>query len=261
MSKSIGRINGKSLRMFAIVACMVFLYSICMVALEVDFFELLSAIPHFLNFLFFKFFPPNIASIPLYIKPILDTVFAAILATIISTILATILSFLVAKKTTPWEPLSFIIRAILSLFRNVPILVWASLLTIIFGIGITSGIIALIIFGAAFLTRVLADAIDDVSRGVFEAMQACGATRMELIKHGIIPAYMPSFYAWMLFMLEVNIKASAILGLVGAGGLGYELKKSMDLFQYQEACAIIVVLILMMLAIEFISNRIRRNLI
>lgn len=259
--KNLTMMNVSKIRKYLVFATIVLIFYLCMQALEFDILEFFLSFPRFMSFLVFEFFPPNFSVVLKYVDPILDTVFAAIIATIISTGVAVVLAFIVAKKTTPHQALSLAVKSFLSLFRNVPMLVWASLLTIIFGIGITAGVVALVIFSIAFLTRVLADAIDDVDIGVFEAMNSVGATRMQVIKQGIIPTFMPSFYAWILFMLEINIKASAILGLVGAGGLGYELKKNLDLFQYREACAIVFILIVMMLVIEYISTQVRSRLI
>ncbi|WP_277871034.1 phosphonate ABC transporter, permease protein PhnE [Culicoidibacter larvae] len=244
-----------------IIIFIVVIFLICMYMLEFNPIQFLIALPEFIYFLFFKFFPPSFNEITKYIPPILDTIYAAVISTFISTILGLLLAFLLAKKTSPFPLVSLLLRSFLSLFRNIPLLIWAAILTIVFGIGITAGIIALIIFTTSFLARVLSEAIDDIGNEVFEAVAFTGATKIQVIKHGVIPSFMPSFYSWTLFLLEINIKASSILGLVGAGGLGYELKKSLDLFQYNNASALVLIMGIIMLTIEFVSNRIRSSLI
>lgn len=258
-----GKVKMKNKKTDIIIYGLVLLLIIggCMYILDFSFFKFVVSVPAFFQFLFRSFLPPDLGKLPRYFDAIMSTVYAAIVSTTISASIAFILSFVVADKTTPHKAISVDIRSILSLFRNVPTMVWAAVLTIVFGIGITAGIIALIIFSVAFLTRVLSDAIDETDNGIIEAMMSVGSTRFEIIIHGIIPTFIPTCYSWILFMLEVGIKSSAVLGLVGAGGIGYDLKKNLDLFHYREASALILILVIMLLAIENVSNRIRGRLI
>lgn len=251
----------KNKRNIIILIILLLVYVIASYRIEFNLLTFILSTPGFAAFLATEFFPPTLSSLAKYVQPILGTISAALIASILGSIIAFGLALLVSKKTSPVPWAGHIMRIFLTLFRNIPMLIWATLFTIIVGIGSTAGIVALILFTITFLTRVFADALDNSDSGMIEAMESVGASRLLVLRYGILSAFAPSYYSWLLFVLEINIKASSILGLVGAGGLGYELKKNLDLFRYHEASALILVIVVMLLLIEVISNRIRRILI
>lgn len=229
--------------------------------IQFDLVEFAAGIPLFLRFLFTDFLPPNVTNISSYIRPVLDTLIFAVVGTFISSAIGIVVSFLIARNTAPNTAVRIVLRGIVSFVRNVPFLVWASLLVIIFGVGTMPGLFALLIFGSCFLSRVYAESIEALDKDVTEALESSGATYSQILKHAIIPQFMPAFYSWTLFMFEINIRSSAILGLVGAGGIGSNLKQAMDLFQYGRASMIIVILILLILVVEFLTQKIRERLL
>ncbi len=228
---------------------------------DFNFIVLLKSIPTFLTFIFVDFFPPNISDIKDYIRPVLDTLFVAVVATCISSFLAMGAGLLMAHNTTPHPTVRVISRGVVTFFRSIPFLLWASILVIILGVGVMPGIIGLILFGSAFLARVYAESIEEIGLESVEALEAVGATYAQKIKHAIIPQFLPSFISWTLFMFEINIRASAILGIVGAGGVGILIKQTMDLFQYGKTATVISIMILLILAVELVTNRLRERLI
>jgi phosphonate transport system permease protein len=247
-------------QLVAIVAfVLVFVMSIWYV--ELNIIELVMGIPTFVQFLFFDFFPPNLSDMQDYIKPFADSLIFSVIATCISSFIAMLIAFMMAFNTTPHPLLRTVFRGINSIFRNIPFLVWASVLVVIFGIGTLPGLITLIMFGISFLSRVYAESIEEIDKNVLEALDACGATYWQRLKHAVIPQFMPSFYSWTLFMFEISISASAVLGLVGAGGIGGVLKLTMDLFQYSKTSTIVAIMIGLILMVEFVTHRIRERLI
>lgn len=226
-----------------------------------DLIEFISGIPLFLNFLFTDFLPPNFANMDSYLRPVIDTLIFAVVGTFISSALGLVIAFLMARNTAPHPAVRIVLRGIVSFVRNVPFLVWASLLVVIFGVGAMPGLFSLLVFGTCFLARVYAESIEELDKEATEALEASGATYGQIIKHAIIPQFMPGYFSWTLFMFEINIRASAILGLVGAGGIGSNLKQSLDLFQYSRASMIIVILIVLILAVEFLTQRIRERIL
>lgn len=228
---------------------------------KLDVVELLASIPAFLRFLFVDFFPPNVSDIDNYMNPVVDTLIFAVVATCLSSGIGLLFGLLMAHNSSPHPSIRFALRGLLSFLRNIPFLVWASLLVMIFGIGSLPGLLALVLFGSGFLARVYAESIEELDKDSLEALDACGATYGQKIKHAIIPQFLPSFYSWTLFMFEINIRASAVLGIVGAGGLGSVLKQSMDLFQYSKTSTIIAIMVVLILIVEFITHRIRERLI
>jgi len=223
--------------------------------------ELFQSIPIFISFIFTDFFPPNFSDVADYVKPVIDTLFISVIATCISSFLAMVLAFLMAHNTTPHPVCRIVARGIVTFLRSVPFLLWAAVLVVILGVGPLPGMIGLILFGGAFLARVYAESIEEIGSDSLEALDAVGATYGQKIKHAILPQFLPSFFSWTLFMFEINVRASAILGIVGAGGVGVLIKESMSLFQYSKASAVITIMIIMILMLEFITNRLRRRLI
>ncbi|MDQ0859861.1 phosphonate ABC transporter, permease protein PhnE [Bacillus sp. V2I10] len=223
--------------------------------------ELVQSLPTFIQFLFTDFFPPNISDIKTYIGPVVDTIIFAVIATCFSSLFGIVIGFLMAHNTTPHPVFRIVFRGGISFLRNIPFLVWASILVVIFGVGTMPGLFALVLFGTSFLSRVYAEAIEELDKEVGEALDACGASYLQKLKHAIIPQFLPSFYSWSLFMFEINIRASAILGLVGAGGLGSIIKQTMDLFQYSKTSTAIAIMVVLILMVEYVTHRVRERLI
>jgi len=228
---------------------------------EMDIFELIQSIPLFFQFLFTDFFPPNISDLSTYLGPVVDTLIFAVVTTCLSSVLGIVIGFCMAHNTTPHSAVRLFFRGIIAFLRNIPFLVWASILVVIFGVGTMPGLFALVLFGTSFLSRVYAESIEELNKEGIEALDACGASYFQKIKHGIIPQFLPGFYSWTLFMFEINIRASAILGLVGAGGMGSILKQTMDLFQYGKTSTVIAIMVILILMVEYVTNRVRERLI
>lgn len=218
---------------------------------------LLQALPEFFRFFFVDFLPPSFVNWQHYIDPVLETIFFAILATFISAIVSVILAFLATGKRKLLAPFRYLIKFFASVIRNIPVLVWASILVIIFGIGGLSGILSLIIFDIGFLIRSYSESIEEMDDTVLLALNASGVSPFVQVFRGKIPVFMKSFYTWTLFMFEINIRASAILGIVGAGGLGLKLKEATGVFRYHQAATIIIIMAVMILVIEFLTNKVK----
>lgn len=223
--------------------------------------DFINAIPTFFSFIFTDFFPPNFTDFQLYLRPVIDTILLAFIATGFSSVFGVIFAILIAQNTAPNKAISIFLRAILTFFRNIPTLVWASVLVIIFGVGNLPGLLALIIFGTSFLARVYAESIEELDRHAVEAIEAVGGNYFHIIRHAIFPQFMPSFLNWTLFMVEIGIRASAILGLVGAGGLGTIIKQTMDLFQYSKTSMAILIMIVLIIFVETASQKLRERII
>ena len=155
-------------------------------------------------------------------------------------------------------PLRFIARIFISFLRNIPVLVWAALLVYIFGIGNMVGLIALVFATLGFLARSYSESINEVAGSKLESLKASGASYLQILFHGLVPEFVPALINWTLFSFEINIRASAILGMVGAGGIGIMIQTNIRLFKYREALSLIVILITMVLVTEILTNKIRR---
>ena len=145
--------------------------------------------------------------------------------------------------------------------RNIPTLVWAFILFSSLGIGTGVGFIALLISTFAFMTRAFIEVIDEVSCDAMEGLTACGGTFWQKVCQGIVPTCLTQFIAWFLYCIELNIRASTIVGMVGGGGIGLVLFSYIKSFNYAGAAGIILVIAAMVIMVEFLTNYLRRKVL
>lgn len=226
--------------------------------LEVNLWEAIMALPSFIAFFVTNFLPPNFTNFQTYVPLIIETILFAVVGTYFSAVLGLIFGLLMSEQTNSLNWLRIFARAIVSFLRNIPVLVWASIFIYIFGIGNMVGLLALVIATLGFLARSYADTIDEIGEQKLEALKASGASYFQLLYHGLLPEFIPAWLNWTLFSFEINIRASSILGMVGAGGIGIMIQTNMRLFRYKEAFSLIIVLVSMVLLTEFVVNRLRR---
>ena len=184
----------------------------------------------------------------------------AIVGTYLSAFLAFVCGLLMSEQTNPYPFVRTSVRMVISFLRNIPVLVWASLFVYIFGIGNMVGLLALTVATLGFLARSYADSIDEIGSSKLEALRAAGASYWQILFHGLIPEFIPSWINWTLFSFEINIRASSILGMVGAGGMGIMIQTNIRLFKYREAFALIILLVLLVLLTEFAVNQLRKRI-
>uniref|UniRef100_UPI00403F348A phosphonate ABC transporter, permease protein PhnE n=1 Tax=Candidatus Enterococcus willemsii TaxID=1857215 RepID=UPI00403F348A len=240
------------LGLIALTTIVTFMY------LDINMMEIVLSFPQFISFFVTNFWPANIASLPTYLPYVVETILFAVVGTYVSAILAFVLGLLMAEQTNPFAGFRVVVRALVSFMRNIPVLVWASLLVYIFGIGSLVGLIALILATLGFLTRSYAESIDEIAGSKLDALKASGASYWQILFHGLLPEFAPAWLNWTLFSFEINIRASSILGMVGAGGIGIMIQTNIRLFKYHEALSLIILLVVMVLLTEFLVNRLRR---
>lgn len=250
----------KAWKLFAILFIAFALLICSLTFLEINAQEALVSIPDFIKFFVSRFIPPNFSNIATYLPAVLDTVLFALIGTYVSSFLAFTLGMLMSEGINPIKPLRMLSRAFISFLRNIPVLIWASLLVYAFGVGEIVGLLALIIATLGFLSRSYSDSLNEISTTKLEALKASGASYPQILWHGLLPNFMPALINWTLFAFEINIRASAILGMVGAGGIGILIQTNIKLFKYGEACAIIIIVIVIVLLSEFVTNKIRSKI-
>ena len=222
--------------------------------------NIFASFPSFFRFLQNNFLPPNFVGIATQMPTVLQTLHFAIVGTYISAIVAFLFGILMARELNPNPILRGSIRFFVSFIRNVPLVVWATVLIFIFGIGSMLGVVTLVMATLGFLARSYADTIDDIAGTKLEALRAGGASYWQVLFHGLIPEFVPAWVNWTLFSFEINIRASAVLGMVGAGGFGLLIQTNLNLRSYRRAMAFILILVAMVLVIEFLVNIIRKLL-
>ncbi len=204
---------------------------------------------------------PNWAFFPQTVDPLLETFKMAIIASVIGCGVALPLSFLASKVTTPNSVTYLVDRGVLNVIRALPDLLYALVLVTAIGIGPLAGIIALILFNLAVTAKLLSETIDGVDTGPSEAAWAGGASRTQMIRSSVFPQILPNYIAYVLYVFELNVRASAVIGLVGAGGIGFVLQVQMGFFAYENVAVIVAELFVAVFLIELVSIRLRRRLV
>lgn len=222
--------------------------------------ELLFRGEEFWTFLKEDFFPPKLSNPPSIFSAIAVTLALAVISTFIAMVLALITAVYISSNTAPILWLAKCIRAVVTLMRNIPSLIWAYILFSALGIGTGVACLALIISSYAFLTRMFVEVIDELPPNALEPVIACGGTFGQRVFHCVLPNCIPNFIEWFLYSLEINIRSSTIVGMVGGGGIGLLLFMYIKSFNYRAAAGIILVIAAMVILVERITGKVRKQL-
>ncbi|GAB4543104.1 MAG: phosphonate ABC transporter, permease protein PhnE [Roseibium sp.] len=209
--------------------------------------------------------PPSLERLPQLSAALVETFQMALAGTIIGVLVSVPLAMLAARGLTRQTMLSRAFytssRLLIALFRTVPDLVWALVFVITVGLGPFAGTLAIAVDTIGFCGRFFAEAMEDVEKGPGEALTAAGAGKIDTVFCAVVPAAMPSFITTSLFALEKATRSSVVLGLVGAGGIGIELKVALDFFDYQLAMTIILMIFVLVLCVERLGSIARNRIL
>jgi phosphonate transport system permease protein len=206
-------------------------------------------------------FVPNAKAwsrLPYILSKLVETALVSVAVTVCAAICAFFFSLLGTKttKTAPW--IAGIVRIIAAFFRNVPDVVWAILLLFSFGQNILTGFFALFFSTFGMLTRTFIETIDEVSASCVEALYATGATSLQTVFNGVIPSSLPEIVSWVLYMIETNIRSSTLIGILTATGIGYLFDLYYKRMDYSSASLVVISIVILVIAIEILSNKIRK---
>lgn len=245
---------------FGAIAIVASIYIWSARSVEFDLIEIVRDFPVVINLLG-DMIPPNWAYTARIVAPLIETIQIAILGTFIGAIFAIPMTLLAANNVNKNKPLYFITKGIMNFIRTIPQLLYASVLVAGIGLGAFAGMIALVIFSTAVIAKLTSESLEAIDYGPIEALQATGAGKLETIVYAVIPQILPAYASYSLYVFEINIRVSTVLGLVGAGGIGVPLNTSLQLFRYQNASIIILVTFIFVMLIDYTSTRLREVLI
>lgn len=208
-----------------------------------------------------QMFPPSVERLPQTLTMLFQTFLMAIAGTLLGLLLSIPLAILAAPSFSPHPIIVWLTRGLVALFRTVPDLVWAIVFVIAVGLGPAAGVLALMVDTTGFVARFFAEAMEETDKGPREALTAMGAKRSGIIFSAVLPQAMPSMINTSLFALEKSTRGSVILGLVGAGGIGIELKVALEMFDYDQAATTIISIFILVLIVERASTWIRSRVI
>ena len=191
----------------------------------------------------------------------LETLEIALWATILSVLLSIPLAILAAANYTPHRSVYLAARGVVSFLRAIPELVSALFLVLAFGFGPIAGILALGLHAAGFLGKFYAEDIEAADKKPQEALLALGASKLRVLRSAVLPQVAPSYVAYTLYILDRNVRMATVVGLVGAGGIGQELKGRYDLFEYHHVGTILVVIFVTVFLLDQLSARLRARLL
>lgn len=207
-----------------------------------------------------EMFPPDFSRAADWIRPVIDTLAMSIAGTALAVLLSVPLAFLAANNTSNSRIVYRAARGVLNLLRSIPELILGIIFVAAVGFGALPGVLTLGLHSVGMVGKFFAEAIEHVDPRPVEAATAAGASRFQVIQHAILPQVMPQFADVIIYRWEYNFRASTVMGMVGAGGIGFELMASLRILRYEEVSAVLIVVLLMVTVVDSIGATLRRRL-
>ncbi len=192
---------------------------------------------------------------------LVETLHIASLGTILSIIMAVPLGLLAAHNVTPFAPINYVAKLLLVASRSVNSLVWALLFVAVFGPGALAGTLAIAFRSIGFVGKLVGEALEEAQPGPIEALTAAGAPWASVVTKGYWPQIAPAFWSISLFRWDINVRESAVLGLVGAGGIGMALDTALNLFQWPRVATVLASIFIVVIVAEVAVTWIRKRLL
>lgn len=208
----------------------------------------------------FAMFPPNYSYTDSIMTPLLDTIKMSFIGSLLGSLLAVPFAILAAENMTSNKVVVYIVRLLFTVMRTLPTLVTALIATYIWGLGTFAGTVAIFIFSFSYIGKQLFEQIETADMGAFEALEALGSSRSKAFIVTIIPQLLPIYISTCLFNFEGNVRYAAILGYVGAGGIGMILNENIGWREYPNVGMILVILLITVMLIESVSKLVRKHL-
>ncbi|HYB41213.1 MAG TPA: phosphonate ABC transporter, permease protein PhnE, partial [Candidatus Methylomirabilis sp.] len=204
--------------------------------------------------------PPDLSVLGNAFRGALQTLEIALVGTLTAAVLAVPMGFAAARNAAPpW--LFYGARSLLNIFRALDTLVYALLFVAAVGLGPFPGVLAVVVYTATVLAKLYSEAIEAIDPGPVEAVKGTGASPLQVLRWGVLPQLVPQFLSFVLYRFETNIRAAAILGFVGAGGIGFYIQTYLRMLDYPAASAVLLVLVVLVMVVDFGSSRLRARLV
>ena len=204
--------------------------------------------------------PPDFSRWQRWIVPLRDTLAMSVAGTALTVLLSLPLALLAAPNTAPHPLVLRAARTLLAAFRSVPEIILGILFVAAVGFGALPGVLALALHSTGMVATVFAEAIEHVDPKPLEAAQAAGASPLQVVTHAVLPQVLPQLADITIYRWEYHFRASAVLGIVGAGGIGFELMAALRLIQYDQVAAILLSILACVLVVDGLGAALRRRL-
>lgn len=214
------------------------------------------------NIIATQMFPPTgFSQLPVFSKAIAETLAMAFLGTMFGAVVGLPLSFFASKNMMPVRPVQFGMRRFADLLRGFDYLIWALIFVRAIGLGPMAGIMAIAIVETGTFIKLYSETIENLDTRQVEGIKAAGGNRLQVIRFGVLPQVLPVILSNTLYMFEHNTRSASILGIVGAGGIGFLLSDRLRAYEWQEASLIIMLIVITVYAIDYLSKIIRERFI
>ena len=228
--------------------------------LEINFIKLFTDSSKYLGDILSRMVPPDFSNFDELIYAMFETIEIAFVGTFIAIVLSIPLGLFSARNIAPNYFVYIISKTIIIFFRAIPEFIMAMILVIAIGFGAMPGVLALGLHTMGFLAKFYAEDIEHINKGPIDALKSSGATKSQIISFGVIPQILPSFVANNLYILDRNVRMATMLGIVGAGGIGYELQSSFRMFEYERVSSIMILIFFTISIIDYLSSYIRSKI-
>lgn len=206
-----------------------------------------------------EMFPPNFADAKNWLWPVLDTLAMSIAGTGLAIFISFPLSLLAARNVSPHPWIYHSARGLLNGLRSVPELIMGIVFVAAVGFGALPGVLALGLHSVGMVGKFFAEAIEHAHNAPIEASRASGHSPLQVILHGILPQALPQMADTAIYRWEYNFRASTVMGMVGAGGIGFELIGALRMMQYRDVLAILIVVLILVTFVDGFSGYLRNH--
>jgi phosphonate transport system permease protein len=239
-----------------LVAAMVLLWALAGMGIR---WEFVADSPAQVRDLFGRMLPPDWAFAGEIVDPLIQTINIATLGTALAVLLSIPVAFLAARNTTFNRATYALGRLVMSVSRSVDSLIWALIFIIVVGPGSLAGALAVAVRSIGFVSKLFAEGIEEIDRGQVEAITATGAGRFQVLLYGIVPQIRPVFAGVTIYRWDINIRESTVLGIVGAGGIGFVLNTAILGLEWSRVGLILLVILGVVVVSEVISASLRKR--
>ncbi len=205
--------------------------------------------------------PPDPKAVVRLGRPLVETAVMSVMATALSALAGVVLAFFAARTTAPHPAISAVVKALFNAMRTIPELIVAIIFVASVGFGLLPGILALSVCSTGMLGKFYAEAIEKTDPGMAEAVASCGGSRLHVIVFGIVPQVLAHAVDYTVYRWEHNFRASTVVGMVGAGGVGFEIVAALRLMQYREVSAMLLVVFAVVQLVDSFGGLIRTRLV
>jgi phosphonate transport system permease protein len=248
------------LRRVLVVATIVAFYLVAGHLVQFDLGRLARGLPKLAHWIAGAW-PPDVAELPIFVWRTAETIAMAAIGSTLAVLIALPLAVLASRNITPLPHLYHPTRLLLNTLRGIDSFVFALLFVASVGLGPFAGVLGITFHTSGTAAKFFADQIESSNLGPYEAIRATGASRVSALSFALVPDLLPLMLSTSLFWWEFNVRASTVLGVVGAGGIGQELKNSMDLLDFSRLFTIIAVILVAVTAIDWLSGWLRKRLV